>query len=76
MNQLGGENGEMCFRYNVRPDGKADTLTLHGACPVLFGTKWGESIFLLLGFLFLSAFFSCQQVDPLVLIWVFSVANK
>ena len=29
-------------RYNIRPNGKADTLTLHGACPVLFGTKWGE----------------------------------
>ena len=55
----------MCFRYNVRPDGKADTLTLHGACPVLYGTKWGESIFLVLGFFFLSTFYSCQQVDPL-----------
>ena len=55
MNQL---VEKMCFRYNVRPDGKADTLTLHGACPVLYGTKWGESIFLVLGFLFLSVFSS------------------
>ena len=34
----------LSFRYNIRPNGKADTLTLHGACPVLYGTKWGGSI--------------------------------
>ena len=28
------------LRYNLLPDGSADTLTLHGACPVLYGTKW------------------------------------
>ena len=33
----------LSFRYNIRPNGKADTLTLHGACPVLYGTKWGGS---------------------------------
>ena len=32
------------LRYNVLPTGEADKLTLHGACPVLFGTKWGKSI--------------------------------
>jgi len=32
--------GSAVFWYNVRPNGKADTLTLHGACPVLYGTKW------------------------------------
>ena len=34
----------LSLRYNIRPNGKADTLTLHGACPVLYGTKWGGSI--------------------------------
>ena len=29
-------------RYNLLPNGDPDKLTLHGACPVLYGTKWGE----------------------------------
>ena len=36
------EAGAAVFWYNLRPSGEADRLTLHGACPVLFGTKWGE----------------------------------
>ena len=34
--------GSAVFWYNIYPDGRADTLTLHGACPILFGTKWGK----------------------------------
>ena len=34
--------GSAVFWYNLLPAGGPDRLTLHGACPVLFGTKWGE----------------------------------
>ena len=34
--------GAAVFWYNVLPNGEADRLTLHGACPILFGTKWGK----------------------------------
>ena len=55
-------------RYNVRPNGKADTLTLHGACPVLYGTKWGQHLSSSLSFdqtaTNFICLFSCQQVDP------------
>lgn len=37
------EAGSAVFWYNILDNGKADRLTLHGACPVLFGTKWGIS---------------------------------
>ena len=37
------EAGAAVFWYNLRPSGEADRLTLHGACPVLFGTKWGKT---------------------------------
>ena len=33
--------GSAVFWYNLFPSGDADQLTLHGACPVLYGTKWG-----------------------------------
>ena len=36
------EAGSAVFWYNLLETGQADRLTLHGACPVLFGTKWGE----------------------------------
>jgi len=32
--------GSAVFWYNLFPSGDADQLTLHGACPVLYGTKW------------------------------------
>ena len=35
------EAGAAVFWYNLQRSGEADRLTLHGACPVLFGTKWG-----------------------------------
>jgi len=34
------EAGSAVFWYNLLESGEADRLTLHGACPVLFGTKW------------------------------------
>ena len=41
------EAGAAVFWYNILPSGEADRLTLHGACPVLFGTKWGEWVYFL-----------------------------
>ena len=35
--------GSAVFWYNLFPSGDADQLTLHGACPVLYGTKWGKN---------------------------------
>merc|ERR1712013_780814 len=32
--------GSAVFWYNLLPNGDPDKLTLHGACPVLYGTKW------------------------------------
>jgi prolyl 4-hydroxylase len=34
--------GGAAFWYNLKRSGKPDPLTLHGACPVLLGHKWGE----------------------------------
>ena len=36
------EAGSAVFWHNLLRDGRADRLTLHGACPVLLGTKWGR----------------------------------
>lgn len=32
--------GSAVFWYNLHKDGQADRATLHGACPILHGTKW------------------------------------
>jgi len=34
------EVGSAVFWYNLHDSGDPDKLTLHGACPVLYGTKW------------------------------------
>ena len=34
--------GAAVFWYNVHDTGEPDRLTLHGACPVLYGSKWGK----------------------------------
>ena len=39
------EAGSAVFWFNILPGGEADRLTLHGACPVLLGTKWGKNQF-------------------------------
>lgn len=34
--------GSAVFWYNLKESGDPDRSTLHGACPILYGTKWGE----------------------------------
>lgn len=34
--------GTAVFWYNLFKDGVGDVTTLHGACPVLVGSKWGR----------------------------------
>ena len=34
--------GSAVFWYNLFESGSPDRLTLHGACPVLYGAKWGR----------------------------------
>jgi len=38
--QVRPKAGAAVFWYNVHLNGEGDTLTLHGACPVMYGTKW------------------------------------
>ena len=38
------EAGAAVFWYNLHDTGDPDRRTLHGACPVLYGTKWGNKI--------------------------------
>ena len=35
------EKGSAVFWWNLLPSGKGDVRTLHAACPVLHGIKWG-----------------------------------
>lgn len=36
------KRGRAIFWYNLHHDGTGDERTLHGACPVLLGSKWGK----------------------------------
>jgi len=36
--------GDAILFYSQRPDGQLDVNSLHGACPVLKGTKWGANL--------------------------------
>jgi len=36
--------GDAILFYSQRPDGHLDASSLHGACPVLKGTKWGANL--------------------------------
>jgi len=36
--------GDAILFYSQRPDGLLDTNSLHGACPILNGTKWGANL--------------------------------
>lgn len=36
------EKGSAIFWWNLLTTGMGDDRTLHAACPVLRGTKWGE----------------------------------
>ena len=35
--------GSMAFWYNLKPNGLKAEQSLHGACPTLYGVKWGKS---------------------------------
>ena len=35
------KKGSAAFWYNLLKNGEGDEMTLHAACPVLAGTKWG-----------------------------------
>ena len=37
---LSPEPGAAAFWYNLRRNGSGDPRTLHGGCPVAFGSKW------------------------------------
>lgn len=37
------QRGTAVMWYNLKDDGQPDELTLHAACPVLVGSKWGKS---------------------------------
>ena len=52
------QKGSAAFWYNLLPSGEGDELTLHGACPVLIGSKWGmQPILILLFYLSLLTIF-------------------
>lgn len=36
------EKGTALFWYNLQSNGDVDPRTLHAACPVLAGSKWGK----------------------------------
>eukprot|EP00095_Tigriopus_kingsejongensis_P007522 snap_masked-scaffold103_size370364-processed-gene-2.2 protein:Tk07522 transcript:snap_masked-scaffold103_size370364-processed-gene-2.2-mRNA-1 annotation:"hypothetical protein DAPPUDRAFT_22132" len=36
--------GSAVFWHNLHKSGEADKSTLHGACPIMFGTKWGSLV--------------------------------
>lgn len=36
------KTGTAVLWYNLKHDGKGDTQTLHAACPVIVGSKWGK----------------------------------
>ena len=36
------EKGSAVFWYNLWSSGELDERTLHGACPVILGEKWGK----------------------------------
>ncbi|XP_033220557.1 prolyl 4-hydroxylase subunit alpha-1-like isoform X2 [Belonocnema kinseyi] len=40
------KKGSAVFWHNLKRNGEGDTLTLHGACPVISGTKWIATIWL------------------------------
>ena len=40
------ESGTMAFWYNLHMNGSGDRRTIHAACPVVIGTKWGQCLFI------------------------------
>lgn len=37
------KKGSAVFWFNLHKSGEGDSRTLHAACPVLAGTKWGKN---------------------------------
>ena len=52
--------GDAILFYSQKPDGTMDKNSLHGACPVLKGTKWGANLWV-----WNSCRYSLCNVDPL-----------
>eukprot|EP00538_Stauroneis_constricta_P002230 CAMPEP_0119554598 /NCGR_PEP_ID=MMETSP1352-20130426/7044_1 /TAXON_ID=265584 /ORGANISM="Stauroneis constricta, Strain CCMP1120" /LENGTH=498 /DNA_ID=CAMNT_0007601213 /DNA_START=108 /DNA_END=1604 /DNA_ORIENTATION=- len=40
------QKGTAALFYSITPDGKIDRMSLHGACPVIKGMKWGANIWI------------------------------
>ena len=36
------QKGSAAFWYNLKRNGDKDERALHGACPTIFGIKWGK----------------------------------
>ena len=36
------KKGSMLFWYNLKQSGRKAVESLHGACPTLYGIKWGK----------------------------------
>ena len=52
--------GDAILFYSQKPDGELDRNSLHGACPVLKGTKWGANLWV-----WNACRYSLCDVDPL-----------
>ena len=52
--------GDAAFWYNLKRSGEQDMMTLHAACPVLVGSKWGKWSLSLQGKL-LHSFLVCNK---------------
>ena len=40
--------GSAAFWYNLKKSGEGNSITLHGGCPVVVGSKWGKLFFKIL----------------------------
>jgi prolyl 4-hydroxylase len=40
------QQGTAALFYSITPDGRVDKRSLHGACPVIKGVKWGANIWI------------------------------
>ncbi|XP_053658674.1 prolyl 4-hydroxylase subunit alpha-1-like [Anopheles marshallii] len=54
--------GSAIFWYNLHANGTTDSRTLHGACPVFVGSKWGDTV--------------ATESNNRNIIHIFTVANK
>ncbi|XP_049300702.1 prolyl 4-hydroxylase subunit alpha-1-like isoform X2 [Anopheles funestus] len=59
--------GSAIFWYNLHANGSIDARTLHGACPVFVGSKWGKSRYVVV---------ACHNEAAHSQYFIFTVANK